>query len=344
MQPVQEEESLESQAKSLAKQIDAWREVNNLTKAALLRRFSSLLGSDRTYAKMMAGQLADLDAGMWVDKYSEALERITRDADSAGDEILWSDLTGVRQVRAVALAMLRTTENDRCALLMGENGMGKTSAFTLLKRQHEEKMVIVQAVDGLTASAFAFAGQLLLALEGGGNSLDAVRRLPSNFAARLGSLQDKLRSRRLIIAIEEGQDLGEGAFKLIKTLINTTRAGFIIAAIPTLWRNLARANFEDVAQLTGNRNGGSITLKLNEADVEKALTRLCPKRDLTPKETRHVISQLLTKSLKQGYFKFVVKALRRAQALADNGAVTADHLAAGIDAELEDRGITPSLK
>ena len=336
-------ESIALEIKGYALEIEQWREVNHLTKAALLRRFSNLLGSDRTYSKMLAGQLAELDAPMWRDKYADALERIKRDADAAGDEILWSDLSGVRQARTVMAAMLRTTENDRCALMMGENGMGKTSVFELLSRQHREKLVIVQAVSGLTESAFAFTGQILLALEGA-VSEDAVKKLPKNFAARLASLQDKLRNRRIIIGIEEGQDLGEGAFKLIKTLINTTRAGFIIAAIPTLWLKLSRANFEDVAQLTGNRNGGSISLKLSDGDVEKALTRLCPERELTAKEQKTAITLLQTACARRGWFKFIIKSLRRSAALADGGPVTFEHLQAGIDGELEDRGVVKTKK
>lgn len=319
-----------------ALQIEAWRNAKNLTKAALIRRFPILLGSEKTYSKLLAGDARELNAAEWLESYTTALEKIRQDADSAGDEILWDDLAGIRAARRVAAHLLTTGGNDRYALVTGETGMGKTSLLTILKRKHAEKLVIMQAVSGLTESAFAFLGQLLLALDDDYTPA-AVQKLPGTYPLRLATVQERLRAKRIIIAIEEGQDLGEAALKAIKTLINTTKAAFMVMAIPTLWRKLERANYEEAAQLTGNRNGGVIKLTLDAADIEKAVNRRCREHAMDGKDLRRAVQRLSEACEKRGWMKFIARALSRAVAHSGGQAVTLEHIEAGIAEERTSR-------
>jgi hypothetical protein len=131
---------------------------------------------------------------------------------------------------------------------------------------------------------------------------------------------------------------------LIKTLINLTPAGFIGAAIPTLWRTLARANYQDVAQLTGNRNGGQIILTLLDADISKVIDRTCGEIEWpTPKAKRDYIARLKDAATNRGWMKCISKALRRAvrQAAEEQAPITPIHLEAALLEELADRGVKP---
>ena len=329
---------LSQDLKRLIAYIEAYQTKHSLSFTALLKRFPRL-GSDRTFAKLKAGENEELNLEKWREDYSAVVRSMESFGANAADEVLFDDLTGIVSARRDVPKMLTTTGNDRFFLITGESGSGKTSILNLLSRKHGEKMITMQAVAGLTNSAFAFAGELLMAM-GGSRTPDAVKKLPRNLALRLAELQEKL-NRRVIVCIEEAHDLDPEAFKLIKLLINTTRAGFLLVAIPGIWTKLTRGVYDDVTQLTGNRNGGVLKLNIEDADTEKLLKRLCKTGEWEKRDMARATLALRESAKRHGGLKFIVNALHRAAADAAEASETValHHIEAGIDAERTARGL-----
>lgn len=314
---------------ALALKVRAWQEAQKLSDNELLRRYPGL-GSTKTYTRILKCDLAELDLERWVAEYRAVWTVLeSHSGHAAEEEELYEDISTVVQLRRALVEILECRSIRRVVLLEGDSGLGKSSALTLLQRKYGQRIILVEATDVWGDNPNSFLGAVLDAL--------GVRDQPSGRDARLRKVVAKLSARRVALAIDEAHHLGQKCLNTAKTLINATARSahpceVILLALPTLWRRLERAAFEEVKQLLGNRLAERIKLgELRESDVRKVLARRMRVED--PRSAGAVLKEARSR----GNLSFVAAVCERLAAQEIEGAVTHEYVLAAIAAEIARR-------
>jgi type II secretory pathway predicted ATPase ExeA len=251
---------------ALARQVRSWQEGRNLSDNELLRRYPGL-GSTKTFTRILRGDLAELDIERWATDYRAVwtvIESLTgRERD---EEELYEDLSTVVALRRALGDIFECRSIRRVILVEGDSGLGKSSALTFMQRKWGQRLLIVEATEVWGDNPNALLGAILDAL--------GVRDQAMSREGRLRQVVARLRQARTALAIDEAHHLGPHCLNTCKTLVNQTPGEVVLLALPTLWRRLERAAYEEVKQLLGNRLAERIKLgALREADVKKLLSR-----------------------------------------------------------------------
>lgn len=215
---------------------------------ALVKRFPAL-GSTKTYKRLLTGDTAELRTEVWLGKYRAVLAQIdAEEAAVTGHDEIYEDLTPTTKVRAALQNLIRSRGLERLVLIEGGTGSGKTSALRCVEDQWKGSCIRVEATEGWRSFAAAM-GDLAIAC-GVAGDLD---KLPMSGAARLSRIITHLGDARRIVLIDEGHHMTSQVLNAIKTLINQTRALFVIAAQETIWRKLQASSWQEAKQLVLNR-------------------------------------------------------------------------------------------
>jgi len=310
---------------ALAQKIRAWQEARKFSDNELLRRFPGL-GSTKTFTRVLKNDLAELDLERWVSEYRAVwalIESLT--GNEHAEEEIYEDLSTVIQLKRALVEILEETSIRRVVLLEGDSGLGKSSALTQLQRKYGQRILLIEATVVWGDNPNSFLGAVLDAL--------GVREQPSSRDSRLRMVVAKLRARRVALAIDEAHHLGANCLNTCKTLINETARStnpceVILLALPTLWRRLERAAYEEVRQLLGNRLAERIKLgQLREGDVRKLLSRRAKIED--PRAAQAVLKEAQAR----GNLSFVAAVCERLNDQELDGAPTHDAVLAAIEAE-----------
>jgi DNA transposition AAA+ family ATPase len=305
---------------ALAQKIRTWQEARKFSDNELLRRFPGL-GSTKTFTRLLKSDLAELDLDRWVCEYRAVWALIESLAGrERSEEELYDDISTVVQLRRALVEILEETSIRRVVLLEGDSGLGKSSALTQLQRKYGQRILIVEASDVWADNPNAFLGAVLDAL--------GVRDQPLSRDDRLRMVIRKLRDHRVALAIDEAHHLGPHCLNTCKTLVNQTPAEVILLALPTLWRRLERAAYEEVKQLLGNRLAERIKVgELRESDVRKVLTRRAKVEDVRSAQA------VLKEARSRGNLSFVAAVCNRLGQQELDGAPTHEAVLAAIEAE-----------
>lgn len=327
------------QLRALAANIETYRQDLGLQKAPLLRQYPEL-GSDKTYGKIVAGDFAQLDLETWLEKYAHVWSQIQHD-DAQPDEGLIDSLGGPVELCRAYLETRNEKGNARFILVLGDSGLGKTSAVQVMKAKPYGALVFdLEASDAWKdKQGRGTASPLLRAI---GDRL-GLKDLPAGRDRLLGAIVAKLRERRVCLVIEEVHHLCPQGINTLKTLINLTPAIIIATGLPVLWDKLAgsRAAWAECKQLTGNRLAERVELRLSTPDVERFL-RLRLEPELKAAEVEGLVkksaARLLPEAVTRGNLKFVSKVCRRFQLETRKGQdPTAETFANAIEIEKKKR-------
>ena len=251
---------------ALANTIRDWQEAKKLSDAELLRRFGGL-GSDKTYRRIRARDLAEFDLERQLANYRAVwalIESMTgRERD---EEPLYDDLSTVVQLKRALLDIIECRTIRRVILVEAESGLGKTTGLTILQRKYGQRLLILEASEVWGDNPNSLLGDVLDAL--------GVKDKPISRDNRLSMAVAKLNQSPTTLAIDEAHHMGPACLNTCKTLINRTPCQMILPALPTLWRRLERTSYEEVKQLLGNRLAERIKIGgIRESDVKKILLR-----------------------------------------------------------------------
>ncbi len=308
----------------LAQRIRAWQEIRKYSDNELLRRLPGL-GSTKTFSRILKGDLAELDLDRWLSEYRAVWALIeSLSGRDTNEEELYEDLSTVVQLRRSIVEILECRSIRRVVLLEGDSGLGKSKALTLLQRKYGQRILVVEATEVWADNPNAFLGSILDAL--------GVKEQALSREGRLRQVVNKLSAHRTALAIDEAHHLGPACLNTCKTLINQTPGEILLLALPTLWRRLERANYEEVKQLLGNRLAERIKIgELRETDVRKLLARRIKAED-----TRSA-SAVLEAAKTRGNLSFAAAVCERVIAKEIEGAATHEHVLAALQAELARR-------
>lgn len=206
-----------------------------------------------------------------------------------GDEAIYSDLRHVRQAVLAVKEAYREKSNDRLVIIEGATGSGKTITLEILADQFPKALIRADAHGGwkignnplsimlgdvLTAANIRQYGTDETEQPNGVPKNGQSGTLPVSFAERKNKLFEFLNSRKFILAIDEGHEMGPFCLNLIKTIINQTPTIVVMAVYPTLFRRLESRAYDDCIQLTGNRLYERIQIPSPQVDeIEKFLDR-----------------------------------------------------------------------
>ncbi len=284
--------------KALGRKIRDYQEARGFSDKEMERRFGGI-GSTKTYKRILAGDLSELDLERQLANYRAvwALIEATAGADEV-QEALYDDLTPVVLLRRAMLAILKETGNARVVLMEGDTGTGKTCALRRLVEKYGQRILPIQAWDCWGDSPMALLGAILTAL--------GEQDQPLAMVPRLEKVIRRLRAQRVCLVIDEAHHLGPHQLNTIKGLVNDTPGEFVLLAMPTLWKRIERAAWEEVRQLTGNRLAERIKLGgLREADVRRLLERRAGVTD------SRAVRKVASEAAARGNLAFVREVARR---------------------------------
>ncbi len=294
-----------SQLRAVAKNIETYRADLGMQKAPLLRLYPEL-GSDKTYGKIISGNLDQLDAESWFEKYQHVWNQIQHD-EQGGDDGLIESLSAPVELCRSYLETRNEKGNARFILILGDTGMGKTTAIKVMQsKPYGGLMAVVEASDAWRGPK-GTAGPLLHAI---GIAL-GMRGLPVRRDMLLNEVMLKLQGQRRCLVIEEAHHLCPQGLNTLKTLINLTPVIIVATAIPVLWDRVAgsKAAWAEVKQLVGNRLAERIVLVLSMEDVMGFLER----RDtgLSAGDLKKAAARLKEEARGFGNLKFIDRATAR---------------------------------
>ena len=290
-----------------AKNIETFRADLGMQKAPLLRQYPEL-GSDKTYGKIISGNLEQLDIESWLEKYQHVWAQIQHDEQGADDGLI-SDLIGPVELCRSYLETRNEKSNARFILVLGESGMGKTSAVGVMKSKPYGGLIYeLEATDvWKDKQGRGTAAPLLMAI---GERI-GLKDLPSSRPRLLSAVVAKLKERRICLIIEEVHHLCPQGVNTLKTLINLTPVIIIATGLPVLWDKLAgsRAAWAECKQLTGNRLAERIELVLRVGDVEAFIKHRLGET-ATPEFLSKTTTLLTQEAVSRGNLKFISKVIQ----------------------------------
>lgn len=299
---------------TIAKRIRVWQAAEALSDAEMLRRYRGL-GSDKTYKRIPAGDLTELDAESWLVKYRavwsiiESLQDVEQDDEG---EIL--TLSGVNAVRKALLPVFKEKGNGRLVFVTGDTGAGKSSVASWLLGKYGERLIRLECFQAWDDRPNAFLGDLLRALG------LAVNHDIASAADKLRVVIEDLRITRRCVLLDEAHHLGPKCLNTLKALINQTPGEFVAFAMPTLWNRLKQAAYEECRQLSGNRLAERVTLTLQPHDVQTLLReRLGMNGDAKP-----AADLLMDAAARHGNLSFIRDVITRARRAAKGQPVSVE--------------------
>jgi type II secretory pathway predicted ATPase ExeA len=291
--------------------IETYRADLGLTKASLLRDYPEL-GSDKTYGKLVLGDASQLDVEKWLACYQHVWAQIQHD-DQGADDGLIESLTAPVELCRSYLETRNERGNGRFILMLGESGVGKTSAVQVMKSKPYGGLIYdLEATDVWKDKSGR--GTAVPLLQEIGERI-GLKDLPASKSRLLKAVMQKLRERRICLVIEEVHHLCPQGVNTLKTLINLTPVIIIATGLPVLWDKLAgsRTAWAECKQLTGNRLAERIELKLTFADVASFITRRLGVDIATQEFLDKGASALGQEATSRGNMKFVAKVVQTFQ-------------------------------
>lgn len=294
--------TVEKELIGIAQAIRDYQKARELSDTQLLKKFAGL-GSTKTYTRILAGDVADLDTERWLLEYRQVQTLIDALAGDSEEEPLYDDLTSCGRLRVAVVDAMRERGNARLVIVQGPSGSGKTWSARALAERFGSKVVLTEADETWKDSIQNMLGGLLRGL--------GVREPPLSAADRLGKLFETLASKELTIVIDEAHHLGPRTLNLVKTIINQSGVVVVLCAMDTLFRRLEMQAYEEARQLTQNRLCERVRLgEIDSHDVEKFLGR---RLKWANGDLRRAVETTKSAAKDRGHFAFIKAAVRRAR-------------------------------
>lgn len=269
------------QIAELAKRINGYAVRKGWSKARLCRE-KPQLGSERTYRDMLAGRCDGYDAEGRLIALRAVWAEVEELAGPGETEAVYDDLSPISHVGNACLGAMRNWGINRVVIVLGEPGMGKTTAARRLAARYAERVVWVEATDVWGDKPGPLIREILKQL---GESYP-----PASAALALDLLVKKLSVTRRLVAIDEAHHLGPRCLNTVKTLVNQTPGEFVLLAIPSLWAKLSRTAYTEARQISTNRLAELVQLDLEEPDIARYLRHRIGALDLkTSREAARII-------------------------------------------------------
>jgi energy-coupling factor transporter ATP-binding protein EcfA2 len=229
----------QTRVNSLIERIERHQAALRLKDYPFAARYQRHLGSGKSWVeRLKARDWKEL--GTRLDKWERKLNTFVAEIETGSSVVDYFDTMPLARYVADAYEMLAGQRNDRrCVLVIGPTGVGKSVTLQRLAEAHPQEVVYLRFWRGMNESlqliARACARPLNVTVEASGaktfeNVIAALRATPAT------------------VIIEDIHEGGVLALKLVKTLIDETKAKFILSTYPTAYRRLVNGGTEAMAE------------------------------------------------------------------------------------------------
>jgi hypothetical protein len=249
--------------RQLAAQVRAYQSERGWSDSKLCKEIASV-GSSKTYKRILddKDELDELNVENQLRNYQSAAEIIAalRKKDRPA-EIEYDDFTNIESSEAAVRRAIQEDEEcvARLVIISGPTATGKDAVKRHLLNKFPNNTLAVEATD-LWKSSPTTSHLALYKACGCGRESAAETQTPRMISELLAAIVDRLKSRKLILLINEGHHLGLPGLNMVKTIINLTPTVVVLICIPALLTRLLGNNYEEAIQLTGNRLAERVTL------------------------------------------------------------------------------------
>ncbi len=296
---------MDNQLVTIAHEIKDYQTAQGLSTAAMIRQYPDL-GSDKTYNKILRGDIGDLDVEQQLINYT-AVSMIIADIDATVEETpIIEGLSAVVLIRKAILNAMRATGTNRVVIVQGNSGMGKSTAIEIIAKRYGSRVLPIEASEIWNDSPNHLLGAILSKL--------GIHNQPQSAVAKMERVKQELNASRRCLIVDEAHHLGKKCLNTVKTLINSTKGEVVLVAIPTLWARLETDAYQEARQISTNRLSERVQLGLTKQDIA---TYLEAATSLSADLRRKATAQIADLAFRLGNFAFV-----RDCALAINQAAT----------------------
>lgn len=309
-----------SELRRIAQEIENRRLTLGLSKNVLCQKFGQL-GSTKTFGRMLDAKdaLEELNLDRQLENYQAALELVLGYDEDPEELKIYSDFGFVRRGLNAVSDALQETDITRFVLVTAGSGGGKSAFLDLLQSEKKTASITyrVEATEAWRSKISDLLGALLMEVGMFDRSTeeerarrDPSKELPQSSDARLRKLIERLDSRRVILAIDEGHHIGAEGYNIVKTIINQTRAVVVMTAIPEIIARINKKSHSEAQQLFTNRLSEHVRLGTPEAgDVLEFLKRRGIKF-ATAKDASAIADKISKEADSYGLWKYVKRCAR----------------------------------
>ena len=252
----------------LVERIEKHQKELKLNDSQFVARYQRHVGTSKTWRNRLCGRDWK-ELGSRLEKWEKKLTAFVVELDGGSAIETYFDDLPIAVYTQAAFHILQGTHTDRrCAWIIGTTGTGKSEALRRIVRDNPRKAVYVSANETWKDSRMQIARGLALALgcAEGTSAADTFR-----------NVIEHLKANPVTICVDEMHEGGVLLMKLVKSIVNETRAKVMVGIYPTAWNRLVNGTTDATAeaqQLLGRslkpidtRWARGLTLK----DVEKYL-------------------------------------------------------------------------
>lgn len=310
---------------AMIERIERHQKALKLSDSQFVARYQRHLGSTKTWRERLVPRAWD-EFGSRLDKWEKKLTHFVSELDGGSPiEDFYKDLP-IAKYGSLVYEILQGTRTDRrCAILLGNFGVGKTVTLRRLVSDHPTTCTYVQAdetwKDNRMRIACGLAGALGVAEE-------------RSASATFRGVIEHLKGRPITLMIDEVHEAGILIFKLVKTLIDQSMAKFVLASYPTAWAKLTTGSTDATAeaqQLLGRTLKPINTSWCRGLTLPDLIVYLEASAGLNG-QTRLLAERILPDIKRIGNFRALADAIALARDNADdsNGDIDADLIEAAV--------------
>jgi hypothetical protein len=223
----------------LIARLEAHQAALGLNDTQFVARYGRYVGSQKTWTTRLKGrQWKEIEGrgAKWLANLTSLVTVI--DGGNVIDEFY--DSLPIAEYGFRRYEILQGQTNDRrCCVLLGVTGVGKSITLRRINQKNATASVYVcgSTTWSLNLMQISLALAQALGCTIGGTPAGTFR-----------NVIEHLKANPVTVLIDEAHEGGVLLFKLVKTLINETRAKFILSSYPTAWARICNGNNDSYAE------------------------------------------------------------------------------------------------
>jgi len=225
--------------------IERHQQALKLNDTRFVSRYQRYLGSTKTWRDRLCGRRwAEL--GRSLDKWEKKLAAFCADLDGASELTEFMVQMPIARYGEMAYDALQGQTSDRrVSWLIGPTGVGKSWTMRWLYAENPTASAYIHVNRGAKDSLMQIARQLARAV---GSTEEA------GGASTFQNVVEALKANALTLLIDDVHEGGVLMLKLVKHLVDDTRAKFVLGTYPTAWGQLVNGSTDahsEAQQLLG---------------------------------------------------------------------------------------------
>jgi hypothetical protein len=224
----------------LIERVERHQQTLKLSDSRFVARYQEFIRSTDTWRRRLCGRRWD-EIGRNIEKHEQGLNRLVAILDGGQEIGDYFETMPIAQHAQTMYDMLQGQTNDRrVVFLISPTGGGKTWCMKWLARQNPTEAIYVYANECWDESMPQIA-RSLAAVTGASINKGSGRDTFSH-------VTNLLRAQPATLLIDDVQKAGVLGLKLIKSLVDDTRAKFILGVYPQSWNKLIHGSTDAYAE------------------------------------------------------------------------------------------------